>query len=298
MPTHYLYLPKAAFPVGGSATVHRVFADEDNTFSATCLDAGGAKVYLTFSAGYNGDGGGTFTVEVLVGADYRPAIYKGSNIWEFSEPTHVKSTDAPHFKWHDWTRKGDFVWCQASQDYCTDDVTAEACENACVEFLQRAPAVVAALFAGGPEVFTNAATKIVPVDDVEAQAGVFVRARIEEPDPFFQSPHNDCDSSLPIEHVTPMVESRCAEPAGAPSLPADRKFLGCPTTVGLMGRPATAAAISKVVAEGCSGCAKRRAALNAAVPKLGDAVAVVAKPVAWISDRLLGTKFLPPKDKD
>jgi len=28
--------------------------------------------------------------------------------------------------------------------------------------------------------------------------------------------------------------------------------------------------------------------------KLGDAA--VAKPVAWVSDKLLGTRFLPPKD--
>lgn len=87
MPTHYLYLPKAYFSVGSSATVHRVFADEDNTFSMTCLDAGGDKVYGTFSAGYNGNGGGAFTLEVLVGGTYRAAVYNGSNVWEWTPPT-------------------------------------------------------------------------------------------------------------------------------------------------------------------------------------------------------------------
>lgn len=93
MPTHYLYLPKSHFPVGVAATVHRVFADEDNTFSATCLDAGGTKTYLTFSAGYNGNGGGTFTVSVQEGSTWRSATYSTSNIWEWVAPVLPSAED-------------------------------------------------------------------------------------------------------------------------------------------------------------------------------------------------------------
>jgi len=45
-------------------------------------------------------------------------------------------------------------------------------------------------------------------------------------------------------------------------------------------------------ARGCGGCSERRESLNAAVPGLGDAVETVAKPLAALADKLLGTDFL------
>lgn len=43
---------------------------------------------------------------------------------------------------------------------------------------------------------------------------------------------------------------------------------------------------------GCSGCKRRQAALNKAVPHLGDAVAVVAEPIAKVINKVFGTSSL------
>lgn len=113
MPTHLLYLPKAYFSVGTVATVHRVFAEEDNTFSMSCLDAGGDKVYGVFTAGYSGDGGGAFTVEVLVSGAYQPAVYNGSNIWEWTAPAPASGG---------WI--GDCDGCSCGAEECDRRLTA------------------------------------------------------------------------------------------------------------------------------------------------------------------------------
>ena len=172
--------------------------------------------------------------------------------------THIKSHGAPHYKWNDALRKGDFTFCV---EETTCGTPTNSCESGCLPLSSCFPAVAAVLPPDSRETFENADTMLLPeAAEVLNSYTYRVKPRIYEADPFYTG-----------EETAPVVESRCEPPEGAPAFPSGLAYEGCgelPSFRPVLPQP-----------QGLRG--------------LGDAVALVAQPVAKVIDSL--TSRLPAK---
>ena len=189
-----------------------------------------------------------------------------TGIGSVPDATHIKSHGAPHFKWNDALRKGDFTFCV---EETTCGVAETSCEDGCLPLSSCFPAVAAVLPPGALESFPNGEVRELPAAADMLNSYTFrVKPRIVEADPFYTGA---------------VVESRCAPPDGAPAFPSGISYTGCGTlpasrpsfglgdAVAVLAQPiarAIDAATSKLPKKlrtnvaGCGGCKKRREFLN------------------------------------
>jgi hypothetical protein len=201
--------------------------------------------------------------------------------------THIKSHDAPHYRWYDNKPKGDALFCKSEYNFC-DLSTATTCIPDCTRFSPCYPQVMAILTDTPAETAwvskNNIAIQNLPTAP-EFNGGVqyIVQAHTEDIDPYWTGEEAD----------NPGVESRCempTTPTGAPTLPnyaytyvacsgglarPARGLRGLGDAVALVAQPIaiTIDAATSMLPKrlrtnisGCGGCQKRKAALNKAVP--------------------------------
>lgn len=201
--------------------------------------------------------------------------------------THIKSHDAPHYRWYDNKPKGDALFCKSEYNFC-DLSTDTTCIPDCTRFSPCYPQVMAILTDTPAETAwaskNNIAIQNLPTaPDFNGGVQYIVQANTEESDPYWTGEEAD----------NPGVESRCempTTPAGAPTLPNYAyTYAACSGGVarpamGLLGLGDAVALVAQPIARaidaatsmlpkrlrtnvaGCGGCQKRKEALNKAVP--------------------------------
>lgn len=166
---------------------------------------------------------------------------------------YVKSHGAPHFKWCDNNRKGDFVYCVEETNFCTNGV-ARTCEDSCTNLVPCKPQVMAIL---GPDPIELAADHewVGPPSNVAVRnlptapsynGGVkyVITPYSEQIDPLWQALHAvECDGCTDGEIpactdpptdprcIPNYIERRCSVPEGAPEFVAGGGYAQCSAPV-------------------------------------------------------------------